>query len=104
MRVTEANTHISSRAVFQTFAAVTLAVACLQGSAAMAQATPARPTDPAVTERMLHNMFIGDPVGNHDRILDFSTAVTGSLFYIPTVDFLDVPDAALMGAHGSGYG
>ena len=61
-------------------------------------------SDPAVTERMLHNMFIGDPVGNHDRILDFSTAVTGSLFYIPTVDFLDVPDAALMGAHGSGYG
>ena len=48
-------------------------------------------SDPAVTERMLHNMFIGDPVGNHDRILDFSTAVTGSLFYIPTVDFLDVP-------------
>jgi putative iron-dependent peroxidase len=40
---------------------------------------------------MLHNMFIGDPVGNHDRIPDFSTAVTGSLFYIPTVDFLDVP-------------
>ncbi len=61
-------------------------------------------SDPAVTERMLHNMFIGHPVGDHDRILDFSTAVTGSLFYIPTVDFLDVPDAALMGAHGSGYG
>ena len=40
---------------------------------------------------MLDNMFIGDPVGTHDRILDFSTAVTGSLFYIPTVDFLDVP-------------
>ncbi len=48
-------------------------------------------SDPAVTERMLHNMLIGHPVGDHDRILDFSTAVTGSLFYIPTVDFLDVP-------------
>ena len=48
-------------------------------------------SDPAVTERMLHNMFIGHPVGDHDRILDFSTPVTGSLFYIPTVDFLDVP-------------
>lgn len=40
---------------------------------------------------MLHNALTVDPVGNHDRILDFSTAVTGSLFYIPTVDFLDVP-------------
>jgi porphyrinogen peroxidase len=46
---------------------------------------------PAVTERMLENMFIGDPPGNHDRLLDFSTAVTGSLFYVPTADFLDDP-------------
>jgi putative iron-dependent peroxidase len=45
----------------------------------------------AVTERMLRNMFIGDPPGNTDRILDFSTAVTGSLFFTPTVDFLDDP-------------
>lgn len=44
---------------------------------------------PAVTEQMLHNMFIGNPPGNHDRILDFSTAVTGSLFFVPTADFLD---------------
>lgn len=47
--------------------------------------------DPAVTERMLRNMFIGDPPGNTDRILDFSTAVTGVLFFSPTVDFLDDP-------------
>jgi porphyrinogen peroxidase len=46
---------------------------------------------PAVTERMLERMFIGDPPGNHDRILDFSTAVTGCLFYAPTADFLDDP-------------
>jgi putative iron-dependent peroxidase len=46
---------------------------------------------PDVTERMLEHMFIGDPPGNHDRILDFSTAVTGSLFYAPTADFLDDP-------------
>lgn len=46
---------------------------------------------PAVTERMLHNMFIGDPPGNTDRILDFSTALTGSMFFTPTVDFLDDP-------------
>jgi putative iron-dependent peroxidase len=44
-----------------------------------------------VTERMLTNMFIGDPPGNTDRILDFSTAVTGSMFFTPTVNFLDDP-------------
>jgi putative iron-dependent peroxidase len=38
---------------------------------------------------MLEHMFVGDPPGNHDRILDFSTAVTGSLFFVPTADFLD---------------
>jgi putative iron-dependent peroxidase len=36
-------------------------------------------------------MFLGDPPGNYDRILDFSTAVTGSLFFVPTADFLDDP-------------
>lgn len=46
---------------------------------------------PTVTERMLRNMFLGDPPGNTDRILDFSTAVTGGLFFSPTVDFLDDP-------------
>jgi porphyrinogen peroxidase len=45
----------------------------------------------AVTERMLRNMFIGDPPGNTDRILDFSTAVTGTLFFTPSADFLDDP-------------
>ncbi|MCX3063092.1 Dyp-type peroxidase [Streptomyces beihaiensis] len=44
---------------------------------------------PEVTERMLRNMFLGDPPGNHDRILDFSTAVTGCLFHVPSADFLD---------------
>jgi putative iron-dependent peroxidase len=47
--------------------------------------------DPAVSERMLRNMFIGDPPGNTDRILDFSTAVTGTMFFVPTADFLDDP-------------
>ena len=48
---------------------------------------------PSVTELMLTHMFIGDPPGNTDRILDFSTAVTGSLFFVPTADFLDdLPD------------
>ncbi|MDX2291735.1 MULTISPECIES: Dyp-type peroxidase [Streptomyces] len=44
---------------------------------------------PAVTERMLRNMFLGDPPGNTDRILDFSTAVTGGLFFAPSADLLD---------------
>ena len=45
----------------------------------------------AVTEQMLRNMFIGDPPGNTDRILDFSIAVTGGMFFTPTVDFLNDP-------------
>jgi putative iron-dependent peroxidase len=45
--------------------------------------------DPAVTEQMLRNMFIGRPPGNTDRILDFSTAVTGGLFFAPSADFLE---------------
>lgn len=46
---------------------------------------------PQVTEQMLRNMFLGDPPGNTDRILDFSTALTGGLFFTPTADFLDDP-------------
>ena len=55
---------------------------------------------PAVTERMLTNMFIGSPPGNTDRILDFSTALTGNLFFTPTADFLDDPPP-LPGTEGS---
>ncbi len=47
--------------------------------------------DPAITEQMLRNMFIGKPRGNHDRVLDFSRAVTGTLFYVPPADFLEDP-------------
>ncbi|MBD0023975.1 Dyp-type peroxidase [Gordonia pseudamarae] len=46
---------------------------------------------PDITERMLRNMFLGDPPGNHDRLLDFTTAVTGTQFYAPTVEFLGDP-------------
>jgi putative iron-dependent peroxidase len=46
---------------------------------------------PEITERMLENMFIGDPPGNTDRLLDFTTAVTGSQYYAPPGDFLDDP-------------
>jgi putative iron-dependent peroxidase len=48
-------------------------------------------SDPDVIEEMLRNMFIGKPEGNHDRILDFSRAVTGNLFFVPSGDFLDDP-------------
>jgi porphyrinogen peroxidase len=44
---------------------------------------------PRTIEQMLENMFVGRPPGNYDRILDFSTAVTGSLFFVPTAPFLD---------------
>ncbi|MET0414599.1 MAG: Dyp-type peroxidase [Actinoplanes sp.] len=44
---------------------------------------------PDVPELMLRRMFLGEPFGNYDRILDFSTAVTGSLFFVPTAAFLD---------------
>ncbi len=62
---------------------------------------------PDVLEQMLTNMFVGSPPGNYDRILDFSTARTGSLFFVPSVALLedlqpapasetdaDLPDAA----------
>jgi putative iron-dependent peroxidase len=48
---------------------------------------------PTITERMLQRMFCGDPPAHHDRILDFSIPVTGSLFFVPSADFLDeLPD------------
>ena len=54
---------------------------------------------PAVTEQMLHNMFIGSPPGNYDRILDVSTAVTGGLYFVPAQPLLDsIPDLAAAGA------
>lgn len=47
--------------------------------------------NPAVIERMLTRMFVGDPPGSYDRILDVSTAVTGSLYAVPPASFLDGP-------------
>jgi len=50
---------------------------------------------PRTTEQMLENMFIGRPPGNYDRLLDFSTAKTGSLFFVPSATFLEnAADAA----------
>lgn len=48
---------------------------------------------PSTTEKMLENMFVGRPPGNYDRLLDFSRAVTGNLFFVPSATFLeDVSD------------
>jgi porphyrinogen peroxidase len=44
---------------------------------------------PSTTELMLENMFVGRPPGNYDRLLDFSRAVTGNLFFVPSVTFLE---------------
>ncbi|MBU6478383.1 MAG: Dyp-type peroxidase [Xanthomonadaceae bacterium] len=44
---------------------------------------------PATIEKMLQNMFVGNPPGTYDRLLDFSKAVTGSLFFVPSATFLD---------------
>ena len=44
---------------------------------------------PRTTEQMLENMFVGRPPGNYDRLLDFSQALTGSLFFVPSATFLD---------------
>ncbi|MFB9269549.1 Dyp-type peroxidase [Bradyrhizobium erythrophlei] len=40
-------------------------------------------------EQMLLNMFVGRPPGNYDRLLDFSRAVTGTLFFVPSATFLE---------------
>jgi len=44
---------------------------------------------PTTIEKMLQNMFVGKPPGNYDRVLDFSRAVTGSLFFVPSASFLE---------------
>ncbi|WP_406233401.1 Dyp-type peroxidase [Nocardia sp. NBC_01009] len=49
---------------------------------------------PSVTEAMLTRMFLGSDEAEYDRILDFSTAVTGTLFFTPPQDFLDAPPDA----------
>jgi putative iron-dependent peroxidase len=44
---------------------------------------------PRTIEQMLENMFVGRPVGNYDRLLDFSVAKTGNLFFVPSATFLE---------------
>ena len=42
-----------------------------------------------VIEQMLERMFVGVPPGAYDRLLDFSTAITGSTFFVPTAGMLE---------------
>ncbi|WP_133645741.1 Dyp-type peroxidase [Paraburkholderia flava] len=44
---------------------------------------------PAPIEQMLENMFVGKPPGNYDRLLDYSHAVTGGLFFVPSASLLE---------------
>jgi porphyrinogen peroxidase len=53
-------------------------------------------------EQMLVNMFVGRPPGNYDRLLDYSRAVTGTLFFVPSATFLE--DIAAEGAAPSPTG
>jgi porphyrinogen peroxidase len=57
---------------------------------------------PRITEVMLQNMFVGRPPGNYDRILDFSRAVTGTLFFAPSATFLDNVTAGEPGSSANG--
>jgi putative iron-dependent peroxidase len=49
---------------------------------------------------MLENMFVGRPPGNYDRLLDFSRAVTGTLFFVPSASFLEDAATEPMAASG----
>jgi porphyrinogen peroxidase len=44
---------------------------------------------PRIIELMLQNMFVGRPPGNYDRLLDVSRATTGTLFFVPSLTFLE---------------
>ena len=43
-----------------------------------------------VIEKMLANMFEGIAAGRHDRILDFSTPMTGTTFFAPSYSLLKI--------------
>lgn len=43
----------------------------------------------STVSKMLSRMYIGEPEGNYDRLLDFSTAKTGTLFFCPSLSMLN---------------
>lgn len=42
-----------------------------------------------VIEKMLERMYVGQPPGIYDRLLDFSKPLTGCVFFAPSTDVLD---------------
>lgn len=46
---------------------------------------------PTTIEKMLQNMFVGNPPGTYDRLLDVSRPLTGCLFFAPSATFLEDP-------------
>jgi putative iron-dependent peroxidase len=59
---------------------------------------------PRTIEQMLEHMFVGWPPGNYDRLLDFSRAVTGSLFFVPSATFLETVNEGEPAVEGSPAG
>jgi porphyrinogen peroxidase len=57
-------------------------------------------SSPEPTEQMLENMFVGRPPGNYDRLLDYSRAVTGGLFFVPSEPLLEALADRKPGAAG----
>ena len=57
-----------------------------------------------VIEQMLERMFVGAPPGSYDRLLDFSTAITGTTFFVPTSTMLDELAYGSGSAHGESLG
>jgi putative iron-dependent peroxidase len=57
-----------------------------------------------VIEKMLQRMYIGDPPGAYDRLLDFSTPHTGTTFFAPTRSTLQTLVQAGQGLAGNSAG
>lgn len=45
--------------------------------------------DLSVTEEMLERMYVGNADGVHDKLLDFTTPVTGTNFFAPSLEVLE---------------
>jgi len=43
---------------------------------------------PSIFRKMLERMVFADEGGHYDRLLDFTTPVTGASFFVPSLDFL----------------
>jgi putative iron-dependent peroxidase len=55
-----------------------------------------------VIEKMLQRMYIGDPPGAYDRLLDVSAAQTGTTFFAPTRSSLKMVVEAAQEMHAAG--